>query len=277
MKFPAFEPINLKNTFGLSDIDLDLISPDPNQPRKFFSDEALHELSESIKKYGVIQPIIVREVSNENYLIIAGERRWRASKLAGLKTIPAIVKTEKHEDNAAISLIENIQRESLNAIELAESYQKLCNDHSLSHDDLSKMIGKSRVAITNTIRLLNLSDNVKKYLIEGKIEAGHARSLISLPYIEQDKIANKIILDKLSVRETEREIRNLNKSNISEKNIVSPISQNVKSLEFELTNIFKSSATVKVNPDGSGNFTVKFSSIEKIKSILCDISVNEFS
>lgn len=183
MKFPAFEPINLKNTFGLNEIALSFVFSDPDQPRKSFSDEALHELSDSIKKYGVIQPIIVREISNEKYLIIAGERRYRASKLAGLKSIPAIIKTEKHEDNAAISLIENIQRESLNPIELAESYQKLCNEHKLSHDELSKMIGKSRVAITNTIRLLNLSESIKKYLIEGRVEAGHARSLLSLIHI----------------------------------------------------------------------------------------------
>jgi ParB family chromosome partitioning protein len=275
MKFPAFEPINLKNSFGLTDIQLELISPDPNQPRKFFSDKALTELSESIKKYGVIQPIIVREISKEKYLIIAGERRWRASKLAGVKSISAIVKTDKHEDNAAISLIENIQRESLNPVELAESYQKLCDEHRLSHDDLSKMIGKSRTAITNTIRLLNLSDEIKKQLAEGKIEAGHARSLLSLCPVDQEKFANKIISDKLSVREIEQEIRRFSKNNNPEFTGENLFFRETQNLEFELSNIFKSSATVKINSDGSGNFSVKFSSIAQIKSILNEMKEHE--
>src|SRR3990167_2004926 len=271
MKFPAFDPIDLKNKFELCDLSLDRVFPDPNQPRKNFTEESLVELSDSIKKYGVVQPIIVREVSSQKYLIIAGERRWRASRIANLTIIPAIIKSDKHEDDAAISLIENIQRESLNPIELAESYQKLCNEYNLSHDDLSKMIGKSRAAITNTIRLLNLSESVKKYLVEGKIEAGHARSLISLSYMEQEKIANKIISDRLSVRETEREIRKFSKTDTVKSQPVNSFSSEIKSLECDLSNIFKSSSTVKLNADGSGYFSVKFYSIEKIKSILDEI------
>ena len=271
MKFPAFDPIDLKNKFELCDLSLDRVFPDPNQPRKNFTEESLVELSDSIKKYGVVQPIIVREVSSQKYLIIAGERRWRASRIANLTIIPAIIKSDKHEDDAAISLIENIQRESLNPIELAESYQKLCNEYNLSHDDLSKMIGKSRAAITNTIRLLNISEGVKKYLVEGKLEAGHARSLISLSYMEQEKIANKIISERLSVRETEREIRKFSKTDGVKSQPVNSFSPEIKSLECDLSNIFKSSSTVKLNADGSGYFSVKFYSIEKIKSILDEI------
>src|SRR3990167_5549476 len=212
MKFPAFDPIDLKNKFELCDLSLDRVFPDPNQPRKNFTEESLVELSGSIKKYGVLQPIIVREVSPERYLIIAGERRWRASRIANLTIIPSIIKSDKHEDDAAISLVENIQREGLNPIELAQAYLKLSNDHNLSHDEIAKIVGKSRAAITNTMRLINLSENVKKYLVGGKLEAGHARSLLGLPYDKQEAIAQKIISENLTVRDTERTIRNLHQT-----------------------------------------------------------------
>lgn len=268
MKFPAFDPIDLKNKFELCDLSLDRVFPDPNQPRKNFTEESLVELADSIKKYGVVQPIIVREISSEKYLIIAGERRWRASHIANLKIIPAIIKSDKHEDDAAISLVENIQREELNSIELAEAYLKLSKDHNLSHDEIAKIVGKSRAAITNTMRLLNLSENVKKYLINGKLEAGHARSLLTLSHDRQEAIALKIISENLTVRESEYAIRNFQKNNSIDSTAINPFSVEAKSLEFELSNFFNSSAKVKVNSGGAGHFLIKFSSIKKIKLLI---------
>lgn len=265
MKFAAFEPIDLKNKFELCDLSLDQVFPDPNQPRKNFTEESLIELSDSIKQYGVVQPIIVREISSQKYLIIAGERRWRASHLANLKVIPAIIKSDKHEDDSAISLVENIQREELNPIELAEAYLKLSKDHNLSHDEISKIVGKSRAAITNTMRLLNLSENVKKYLVDGELEAGHARSLLTLSHEKQDEIAQKIILESLTVRDSEQAIRNLQQNNGSDIKSKNPFISQAKNLEFELSILFNSKAAVKVNNSGAGHFSIHFSSIEKVK------------
>lgn len=272
MKFPAFDPIDLKNKFELCDLFLDRIFPDPNQPRKNFTDASLFELSESIKKYGVLQPIIVREVSPEKYLIIAGERRWRASRIANLTFIPAIIKSDKQEDDAAISLVENIQREELNPIELAEAYLKLSKDYDLSHDEIAKIVGKSRVAITNTMRLMNLSDCVKKYLVDGKLEAGHARSLLTLSHDKQEAIALKIISENLTVRDSENVIRLLQKNNDTDSKITNPFFAEAKNLEHELSHLFNAKVTVKVNPNGSGHFQVNFSSIKKIMSFIEKIS-----
>lgn len=268
MKFPAFEPINLKNTLGLNDIALHHVSPDPNQPRKFFSEEALRELAESIKKYGVIQPIIVREISSEKYLIIAGERRWRASQSAGLKSIPAVIKTDKHEDNAAVSLVENIQREELNPIELAQAYLKLSRDHSLSHDEISKMVGKSRAAISNTMRLLNLSENIMKYLIDGKLEVGHARSILTLSHEKQQEIAKIIISENLTVRDAERVIRNLQKNNNIDQKHFNPYVHEIKHLESGLANIFNTDVVIKVHNNGSAHCSIHFSSIKAVENFL---------
>lgn len=275
MKFPAFEPIDLKNKFELFDLPLSTIFPDPNQPRKNFTDNTLIELSDSIKKYGVVQPIIVREVSPTKYLIIAGERRWRASRIAQLSTIPAIIKSGNNVDDAAISLVENIQREALNPIELAEAYLKLHREHQLSHEEISKIMGKSRALITNTLRLLNLSDNIKNYLITEKIEAGHARSLLTLSYAEQEIIAQKIISENLTVRDAEKVIRHLHDNNNDhQQKTQNPFFYHAKNLEAELSTLFNSKVSVKIKNSGTGHFSVYFSSpkdiealIEKIKEI----------
>lgn len=269
MKFPAFEPIDLKNKFELFDLPLSAIFPDPNQPRKNFTDNTLIELSDSIKKYGVVQPIIVREVSPKKYLIIAGERRWRASRIAQLSTIPAIIKSGNNVDDAAISLVENIQREALNPIELAEAYLKLHREHQLSHEEISKIMGKSRAAITNTLRLLNLSDNIKNYLIVEKIEAGHARSLLTLSYAEQEIIAQKIISENLTVRDAEKVIRNLHDhNNDSQKKTPNPFFSHAKNLEAELSALFNSTVSVKIKNSGAGHFSVSFSSPKDIEALI---------
>ena len=162
---------------GSISIDINLIKSNEEQPRRSFDDEKILELSESIKSNGIIQPLVLKKVNNE-YIIVAGERRWRAAKLIGLKEVPAIIMNLTEKQILEISLIENIQREDLNSIEEALAYKKLINDFNLTQEELSKRIGKSRVTITNTLRLLNLSEDVQQYIIEGVISEGHGRALL---------------------------------------------------------------------------------------------------
>jgi len=194
------------------EISLKEIRPNPFQPRKSFNEESLQELAESIKNDGLLQPIVVAE-DIDGYILIAGERRVRASKLAKMKEIRAIViHTDEHKMRQ-FALIENIQREELNSVELAEAYNELLKLHEITHEKLSAMIHKSRTHITNTLRLLQLSKLTKKALIEQKISAGHAKILVGLDDREQEIIVNSIIGQKLSVRDTERMIKSIKEQN----------------------------------------------------------------
>lgn len=196
---------------SVTKISLNLIKPNNEQPRKIFDDEKILQLSESIKQHGIIQPIILQK-TNEIYTIIAGERRWRAAKLIGLKEVPAIIMDLAEKDVLEISLIENIQREDLNPIEEALAYKRLINDFNITQEELSIRIGKSRVSVTNIMRLLNLDDRVKDYIIDGVISEGHGRALLGIDAGEkQYLIAQKIIDEKLNVRQTELLIKNLGK------------------------------------------------------------------
>ncbi|MDD2566413.1 MAG: ParB/RepB/Spo0J family partition protein [Thiovulaceae bacterium] len=193
---------------SIIEISLKDIRPNPFQPRKSFDDESLAELSESIKHNGLLQPIVVKE-DVDGYILIAGERRFRASKLAKLKTIRAIVMNSDEEKMRQLALIENIQRDELNAIELAFAYNELLKLHEITHDELSHMIHKSRTHITNTIRLLQLSQKTQKALLENKITAGHAKVLIGLDEKEQQLMVDSIIGQKLSVRDVEAMIKSM--------------------------------------------------------------------
>jgi ParB family chromosome partitioning protein len=193
---------------SIIEISLKDIRPNPFQPRKSFDDESLAELSESIKHNGLLQPIVVKE-DVDGYILIAGERRFRASKLAKFKTIRAIVMNSDDEKMRQLALIENIQRDELNAIELAFAYNELLKLHEITHDELSQMIHKSRTHITNTIRLLQLSQKTQKALLENKITAGHAKVLIGLDEKEQQLMVDSIIGQKLSVRDVEAMIKSM--------------------------------------------------------------------
>lgn len=266
MKFPAFEPIDLKNNvdaFSVEEIYLSKILPDPNQPRKKFHEVALDELASSIKQHGVIQPIIVRQLDDSGrYQIIAGERRWRASQIAGLKVIPSIIqKNSETQENVAISLIENIQREELNPIELAESFHKLNTNHELSHEAIAAMVGKSRATVTNLLRLLNLSDEVRVFLIEGQLEMGHARALLTLPSEQQITLAQKIIEKKLTVRDAERLVQ-LCKQPKRQK--VAPFSNQVDKWVGKLSRSLSSKVAVNINERGEGKVVIHFSSPDEV-------------
>lgn len=191
---------------GVSEIEISSIFANPNQPRKVFDPTALNELSSSISKHGVIMPIIVNK-SGDRFMIIAGERRFRAAKLAGLTTIPAIVKTYNERQIKEISLIENLQREDLNPIEAANAMRSLMDDYGLTQEDLADRIGKSRSAIANTLRLLSLTPEVIKLVESGSLSAGHARSIVSIPHLDQLKIAQEIIKEGSSVREVEKKVK----------------------------------------------------------------------
>ena len=200
--------LNEGNSDIVKDIDLDLIVENPYQPRKNFDETALRELSESIKRHGLIQPIIVIE-KDDGYMLIAGERRFRATKLLGESKIKAIVADIESQSLRELALIENIQREDLNPIELANSYKELIDEYKITQDGLANIIHKSRVQITNTMRLLSLSAVTQEYIKEGKLTQGHAKVIVGLEPNDEKTAVNTIIGQRLSVRETENLVKNL--------------------------------------------------------------------
>lgn len=192
---------------GVDEIQLDDIYANPNQPRKNFDEASLEELSVSIKEHGVIMPIVVNKEKDGKYMIIAGERRFRAAKMAGLESIPAVVKDYSEREVEEISLIENLQREDLNPIEAATAMKRLMDDYKLTQEDLAERIGKSRPAIANTLRLLTLSKEVIEMVSTGKLSSGHARALVPVPKEAQIAIANEAVKNGYSVRDIERAVK----------------------------------------------------------------------
>ncbi len=195
-----------KDNRQVSEVDITAVFANPNQPRKVFDETALNELASSISKHGVIMPIIVNKSGNK-YMIIAGERRWRASRIAGLKRVPVIVKNYSERQIKEISLIENLQREDLNPIESATAMKSLMEDYGLTQEELADRIGKSRPAIANTLRLLSLSPEVIKLVANGELSAGHARALITMPTPDQQKLAKEAVKAGLSVRDVENKVK----------------------------------------------------------------------
>lgn len=194
------------------DLSVHLIDPGDEQPRKQFDQDKLETLAESIRAHGVVQPIIVRK-NGERYALVAGERRWRASRLAGLKSIPAIVKEYSTRDVMEIALIENLQREDLNPIEEAEAFQRLMNDYELTQEQVAGIVGRSRSAVANTVRMLSLPATIRSYLIDGRLSSGHARTLVALADTAlQEQLAGQIIEKDLNVRETEQLVAKLEKT-----------------------------------------------------------------
>ncbi|GBE04798.1 MAG TPA: ParB/RepB/Spo0J family partition protein [Nitrospirae bacterium] len=189
---------------GILELDVNLIVPNAYQPRRIFRDDTLMELASSIKEKGVIQPVIVTKDTGNSFQLIAGERRWRAAKLAGLKKLPAILKEAAPSELLELALIENIQREDLNPLESAEAFQRLISDFKLTHDDLSRKIGKDRATVTNYLRILKLPSDIKRWIAEGSLNLGHAKALLQVENASaQLDIARKIIQKGLSVREAE--------------------------------------------------------------------------
>ena len=254
-------------------VNITKIEPNREQPRRNFDEEALEELAESIRQFGLLQPILVHD-KKTYYEIVAGERRWRAAKKAGLKEIPVIIKELTEQEIVEISLIENIQRENLNPIEEAQAYKRLLTEFNLKQEEVAERVSKSRTAVTNSMRLLKLSDSVQQMVIDNMITTGHARALITIEDPEQQyEVAKRVFDEKLNVRDVEKLVKNLNKP-VKEKKAVTAD----KSLEAVYQNIeenLKQKLSTKVNitpkGNGAGKIDTEFYShveLEKIMDLL---------
>lgn len=250
-------------------VKITMVEPNRDQPRHKFDEAALNELADSIKQYGIISPIIVQD-RKDHYEIIAGERRWRAAKIAGLKEIPVIIKNFTEQEIVEISLIENIQRENLNPIEEALAYKRLLTEFNLKQEEVAERVSKSRTAVTNSMRLLKLADEVQQMIIDEKITTGHARALITIEDTEkQIEIAKKVVDEKLSVRDIEKLVKDLNKSK-KEKKAAKQIKNEFiyQDIEEKLKQSFGTKVSVTAKEDGSGKIEIDFYSSDDLDRIL---------
>ena len=246
------------------------IEPNKEQPRKSFDEDALLELSESLKQYGILQPLLVQD-KKDYYEIIAGERRWRAAKLAGLKEIPVIIKKLTDQEMVEISLIENIQREDLNPIEEARAFKRLLNEFQLKQDELAERVSKSRTAVTNSMRLLKLDERVQQMIIDDLITTGHARGLLAI--VDQDKqytLAQQIFDEKLSVRETEKLIKKMQKQKIesSKKQEIDNMSVFYEDMEQKLKSIMGTKVLIHQKNKEKGKIEIEYYSVEELERIM---------
>ena len=254
---------NEKNIQNFKLINISEIKANKDQPRKDFKKEELEELASSIKSQGVLQPIVVRKKDEQQYEIIAGERRWRGAQIAGLHEIPALVKEMTDNEAQEAALIENIQRENLNAVEEAKAYKKLLENKNTGYDSLSSIIGKSKSHISNMLRLLELDDEILNYIVEGKLSMGHARALIGVP--NASVLAKEIINKKLSVRDTEKNTSKY-KKNKSNKKFKDP---NIADLEKELSEKIGLKTSIHFNQEGSsGSLTLFYSDLDQLDDIM---------
>lgn len=250
-------------------VKITMVEPNRDQPRHKFDEAALNELADSIKQYGIISPIIVQD-RKDHYEIIAGERRWRAAKIAGLKEIPVIIKNFTEQEIVEISLIENIQRENLNPIEEALAYKRLLTEFNLKQEEVAERVSKSRTAVTNSMRLLKLADEVQQMIIDEKITTGHARALITIEDTEkQIEIAKKVVDEKLSVRDIEKLVKDLNKPK-KEKRAAKQIKNEFiyQDIEEKLKQSFGTKVSVTAKEDGSGKIEIDFYSSDDLDRIL---------
>lgn len=240
----------VKKEGGVTEVKISEIRPNPNQPRKFFDEEALQELANSIRVHGVIQPLVVNKEVGGGYMIIAGERRWRASQIAGLEVVPVVIKNYTEKQVKEISLIENLQREDLNPIEAAKAIKQLMDEYKLTQETVAERIGKSRSNVANTLRLLSLAPDVLKLVESGKLSAGHARSLVVVDDVNlQTKLANSAASGKLSVRDLEKAVKNY--TNPSKPTVTKPVEQSIELKE--LINDMQRVFATKVSAIGNDN------------------------
>ena len=253
---------------GVETLKITDVEPNREQPRKNFNEDALLELSDSIKQYGVIQPLIVQK-KQDRYEIIAGERRWRAAKMAGIKEIPVIIKDYSDQQIMEISLIENIQREDLNPIEEAMAYKNLMEEFHLKQDEIAERVSKSRTAVTNSMRLLKLDKRVQQMMIDDMITAGHARTLITIEDPDvQYNIATKIFDEKLSVRETEKMVKFLQKPEIKRTKTEKINSFIYKDIEEKIKAILGTKVTVDHRSNNKGKISIEYYSNEELERIV---------
>ncbi len=249
---------------GLRNLPIERVQPNPKQPRKFFAPENLAELTESIKVRGILQPVVVRR-KGDNYELVAGERRWRAATQAGLHEIPAIVKEFSDRDALQAALVENIQRQDLDPLEEAEAYHRLINDHTMTQEQVAAAVGKSRVAVTNSLRLLKLPKNIMDMLADGRLTAGHARALLMVENENQlNQLADQIVQGKMSVRAAESLAQKLRR-----KPAIIAAPQNISSrhVEERLQKALATKVNLK-NNKGKGRIEIYFNSLAELDRIL---------
>ncbi len=262
----AYENSTRSNKSGVFKIDVTAIKANPNQPRKIFDEEKLNDLSESIKEHGLLQPIVVIENEDSTYTLIAGERRLRAHKLANIDKIKAIIIDADEFKLRELALIENIQRDDLNIIELAYCYAQLLNEHSITHEELSRKVFKSRTSITNTLRLLQLNSYVQQFLASDKISAGHAKIMLGLTNDEQKMVCDSIVGQKLSVRETEKLVKELKEKDIEKPKKDKPKdAYNYTPLNNIVEKLKENNLKVKVEKN---YFKIEFNSQEEVDRII---------
>ncbi len=256
----------------LRKLPVDKIVKGEYQPRLSIDPDALQELSESIKAQGLVQPVVVRKLESGEYELIAGERRWRASQIAGLHTIPAIVRDIPDQAAAAMSLIENIQREDLNPLEEAIAMSRLIADFGLTHQQTAESVGRSRAAVSNLLRLLDLEESTKQLLDTGKIDMGHARALLALSGKLQEDTAKQVADKQLSVRETENLVKRLtNNDSKKESNTSNKKNLEVQKLEESLSQTLGARVNIQYNTKGKGKLVVEYNNLDELDGILAHI------
>lgn len=263
---PASMPSVIDQT--LRRLPVDVIQRGRYQPRNEINQDRLAELAESIRAQGIVQPIVVRPLATPGrYEIIAGERRWRAAQLAGLQDVPAVIRDVPDNAALAMALIENIQREDLNPLEEAMALQRLANEFSLTHQEVAEAVGRSRAAVSNLLRLLELTDDVKRLLETGAIEMGHARALLSLPNAMQSEAARRVVAKKLTVRETEQLVRQLVLQR-SPKTSSPHTDPDVKRLQDDLSDKLGAKVTIHHGAKGKGTLTIAYNNLDELDGIL---------
>jgi ParB family chromosome partitioning protein len=249
-------------------VNIALIEPNRKQPRKNFDEDALQELADSIKQFGLLQPILVQD-RKDHYEIIAGERRWRASRIAGLQEVPVIIRDYTDQEIVEISLIENIQREDLNPIEEAMAYKRLLTEFNLKQDEVAERVSKSRAAVTNSVRLLKLSDEVQQMVIDEMISTGHARALLAIENEEEQyNLAQKIFDEKLSVRDVEKLVKNLNKPAKAKKPDDKTLQLIYQDIEEKLKQRLSTKVTVTPKGEGAGKIEIEFYNHEDLDRLI---------
>jgi len=257
----------------LKKLPIEKIRPGTYQPRKHIDPEALQELADSIQAQGVVQPIVVRKMTEGSYELVAGERRWRAAQLAGLQEIPAVVREIPDRAAAAMALIENIQREDLNALEEAQALRRLIDDFGLTHQQVSEAVGRSRTAVTNLLRLLELSADVKVMLEQRQLDMGHARTLLALSNERKQLLAaSKVVEQQLSVRETEKLVKRMLDDQPAPKKEASPVAPDVRQLEQQLAEQLGAQVSIRYNRQGKGKMVIEYNSLDELDGILNHIS-----
>ena len=258
----------VKENSAETSVAITKVEPNRKQPRKFFDEDALQELADSIRQFGLLQPILVQD-RNDHYEIIAGERRWRAARLAGLKEVPVIIKNYTDQEIVEIALIENIQREDLNPIEEAQAYKRLLEEFNLKQDEVAERVSKSRATVTNSIRLLKLGDKVQQMVIDDMISTGHARALLAVEdEEEQYALAQKIFDEKLSVREIEKLVKNLHKPAKAKKLDDKALQAIYLDIEERLKQKLSTKVAVTSKGEGAGKIEIEFYSHEDLDRIL---------